>query len=65
MLLPIAHFCFPKVTYKYYMPLSRVADAKLLNLDKIIQKLHDSMGYSIKQLYSSYSYISSGLLIWV
>lgn len=31
----------------------KVADAKLLNFDKIIQKLYGSMVYSRKQIYSS------------
>ena len=44
------------------MQLLRVADAKLLNFYKIIQKMHDPMGYSISHIYSSYSDISSGLL---
>ena len=50
---------------KKYMPLFSVPDGKLLNFDKIIQKMHSSMGHSIKQIYSSYNDNFSGLLIWV
>ena len=55
--------CFLKRTYKYYMPLFSEAYPKLLNFDKIIKKFHVFLGHSIKQMYSSYNDISSGLLI--
>ena len=43
-------------------PLFKVAGTKLLNFNKITQKLHGPMGYSIKQIYSLYSDTPSGLL---
>ena len=42
------------------MPMFSVADTKLMNFDKIIQKLHGSMGHAIKKIYTSYNDISSG-----
>ena len=46
------------------MPLFRIADAKLLNFDRINQNLSVRFhGNSIKHIYSSYNYISSGLSI--
>ena len=58
-----SHFSFVKVTCKHYLYLFRVVNAKLQNFDKIIQKLYDSMGHSIKQICSFCHDISSRLLI--
>ena len=62
MLLPIQRpFCFLKVTYKYYMPMFRVDDAKLLNFNTISKNLHGSMRHFTQQIDSSYNDISPEL----
>ena len=60
------NFCFLKVTYKYPMPPgSWNLMPNCWMLIKLFKRCMVLMGGSIKQIYSSYHYISSGLLIRV